>query len=73
MNIGNFKSKMIEKAKKRGGVWENFGQAELVTLKAKYHYNPYATRNAKEFDIKKAIYELETWAMSFDLSQLVES
>lgn len=51
---------MIRKAEKLGSIWENFGQQELMKLKEKYKYNPYANQysNKKEYEVKLAIDEL---------------
>ena len=60
---------MINKATKRGGIWENFGQKELRQLKDKVKYNPYSHEN-KDKENVEAIDELEHWCSYFDLSQL---
>ena len=75
LTLKNFKQVMIEKAKKKGGVWENFGQKELSDLKDKYHYNQYANKwsDDKEYKIAQEIDSLNQWAKRFDLSQLKES
>jgi len=72
MTLENFKQIMIEKAVKKGSIWENFGQKELTQLKEKYHYNQYANENSneKEYEICLAIEELGKWASHFDLSQI---
>lgn len=72
LTLNNFRSKMIAKAKKRGGIWENFGQDELEQLKVKYKFNPYANQwsNKREWDVQRAIVQLDGWCSNFDLSQL---
>lgn len=70
ITIKNFKAKMIEKAKKQGSIWENFGQKELHNLKEKYNYNDLKYGNEKERLKAKMIDELDNWASHFDLSQL---
>ena len=72
LTINNFKSVMIAKAKKRGCLWENFGDDEIRKLKDKYNYNLYANQysDPKELKIQKSIDALSDWAMNFDLSQL---
>lgn len=67
MTLNSFKKDMIAKAKKKSGIWENFGQDELYKLKIKYNYNPYANQwgDKKEYKIKIAINELDRWAMNF--------
>jgi len=72
LTIKNFKNEMIDKAIKKGSIWENFGQDELRKLKEKYHYNPYCNKdsNIKEWTITSKIDELDKWASHFDLSQL---
>ena len=69
MTIKSFKREMIAKAKKRGGIWENFGQKELGKLKDKYNYNQYANKwgNEKEYKICLAIQALNDWACRFNL------
>jgi len=67
MTIGNFKAKMIVKAKRKG-IYENFGQAEIRKLKESYHYNPYG--DVKERRVASEIDQLDNWCMNFDLSQL---
>lgn len=62
MNLTNFKSKMIDKAK-ANGICENFGQTELRKLKDKVGYNPYGTQ--KERDICRKIDELDNWCMNY--------
>ncbi len=74
MTLKNFKDKMIEKAIKNKGIWENFGQKELSKLKEKYHYNNFLKSDdcldKKEIEIRNTINELDDWASHFDLSQL---
>lgn len=69
MTISNFKTSMIAKAKRRGGIWENFGQKEIHTLKDKYKYDRYS-HDEKMKKIVQQIDELDNWCMTFDLSQL---
>ena len=70
MTLENFKQIMTEKAIKKGGIWENFGQKELAVLKEKYDYNQYAPKNDKDEIIRLKIDELDNWASHFDLSQI---
>ena len=44
LTLSNFKETMIKKAKKKGCLYENFGQKEIRDLKDKYKYNPYANK-----------------------------
>ena len=48
---------MINKALKKGQIWENFGQKELRKLRDKHPNN-------------NEINKLDQWASHFDLSQL---
>lgn len=62
---------MIAKAKKRGGVWENFGQNELRQLEDKHNYNTIKySREPKHIKTTAALVELGYWCMNFDLSDL---
>jgi len=71
MTIANFKSTMIAKAKKRGGVWENFGQKELRQLEEKHRYNTIKySREPNDVKIATELKELDYWCMTFDLSDL---
>ncbi len=74
MTIANFKTTMIAKAKKRGGIWENFGQVELNKLKDKHDYfgKRYSHDEKDKFIIRK-LDELNEWCMTvkyFELAQL---
>jgi len=64
MNIKSFKKTMIAKAKRKGGVYENFGQREIAALKDKYGYNPYPA-NDGERALKRDIDELNNWCMNY--------
>ena len=64
MNIKSFKKTMIAKAKRKGGVYENFGQREISALKDKYGYNPYPT-TGREIALKRDIDELNNWCMNY--------
>ena len=69
--ITNFKNKMIAKAKKRGGIWENFGQKELRQLEDKHNYNSIKySHEEKDKRTVQQLEELNKWCGSFDLSQL---
>lgn len=70
ITISNFKAKMIAKAKRKGGIWENFGQDELRGLRERIGYNPYSQDTKKKREAQ-AIEALDRWAMNFDQSQLV--
>jgi hypothetical protein len=67
LTIDNFKEQMITKAKRKGGIWEDFGQKEINQLKDKYGYDPYKWEKRP---IVEKIDGLDEWAMNFDLSQL---
>jgi len=69
ITLKNFKEKMIEKAKKKGGIWENFGQKELFVLTCKLvkkGYNHYGQNN-KDIEIRERLEELDQWASHFNL------
>ena len=60
---------MIEKAEKKGGIWEDFGQIELKKLidrLTESGFNPYG-QNDKDIEIKEKLQELNQWAMHFNL------
>lgn len=62
---------MIAKAKRRGGIWENFGQKELRQLEDKHNYNSIKySHEEKDNRIVQQLKELDEWCMNFDLSQL---
>jgi uncharacterized protein YutD len=65
MTLNNFKQKMTEKARKKGYIWENFGQNELRKLKDKYiDISDYSNEmNTK----REKIQELDDWASHFNL------
>jgi hypothetical protein len=68
MQLKNFKEKMIEKAQKKGYIWENFGQSELIKLRDKIiNISDYSNEmNAKREELQ----ELSDWSSNFDLSQM---
>ena len=69
ITLENFKEKMIKKAKKKGGIWENFGQAELRRLTDKLVTNGYNQWGDDDDDIEtgKRLDELDQWASHFNL------
>jgi hypothetical protein len=56
------KLKLINKAKNKGGVWENFGDKEVRKLKDKYASHQYVND-----EVFNEIHAFEKWAMSFTL------
>jgi len=58
----NFKQTMERKARKRG-IYENFGQAEIRSLKEINRYNPYGT--PEERDTARRIDALEQWCQNY--------
>lgn len=54
--ILKYKTALIAKAKKKG-IWENFGQTEVLKLSDEYGFN-------------QEIAEFDNWARNFDLDQL---
>ncbi len=62
---------MIEKAKRKGSVWENFGQKELRKLKDKYDYTSLCISDdcltPNQIKIRNTIDELDNWASTYSL------
>ena len=56
------KIKLINKAKNKGGVWENFGDKEVRKLKDKYASHQYTND-----EVFNEIYDFEKWTMYFTL------
>ncbi len=56
------KFKLINKAKNKGGVWENFGDKEVRKLKDKYASHQYVND-----EVFNEIHAFEKWAMCFTL------
>jgi len=69
ITLKNFKEKMIEKAKKKGGIWENFGQKELFSLHCKLVKGGYNSCGHcdKDTEIRNQLEELDQWASHFNL------
>jgi len=69
ITINNFKSEMFKKAKKRGGVWENFGQKELGKLRDKIiDISDYSNEMNKK---REQIKELDFWASNYNLGDFI--
>ena len=69
ITLKNFKARMIEKAEKRGEMWEDFGQIELKKLIERLTesgFDPYG-QNDKDIETKEKLQELNQWAMHFNL------
>jgi len=66
MTIKNFKQKMTDKAKAKGCIWENFGQAELRKLEDRViNISDYTDEmNAK----REQIAELDQWSSHFNFN-----
>jgi len=60
ITIKNFKQKMTEKAIKKGGTWENFGQKELRKI-----VDAMSSEEQKQNRIQ--ISELNDWASNFTI------
>ncbi len=69
ITLKNFKEKMIEKAKKKGEIWENFGQRELFVLHCKLVKSGYDSCGHCDKDIEtgEKLEELDQWASHFNL------
>lgn len=71
ITLNNFKVKMIEKARARGGVWENFGDKELRGLKDKHDYRSLLINDhcltSKEIKTRNKIDNIRDWCYSFVL------
>ena len=65
MTIKNFKRIMIEKAKRKNGIWENFGQNELMKLKDNYDYNSIRYGTPEERKTAKEIDNLGDWCGTY--------
>ena len=69
MTIKTFQAQMITKAKRRGGIYENFGQAELSKIKDKYKYNDLLKSDdcltAKQIDTRTQIDALSDWCATY--------
>ena len=61
-DIQKEKSKLINKAKNKGGIWENFGDKEARKLREKYAAHQYLNDG-----VFNEIYIFENWASSFSL------
>ena len=60
--IKKAKTKLINKAKKIGCVYENFGQNEIRKLRDKYYTHKYAFTG-----VWNELNEFETWAMDYNI------
>lgn len=58
--IEKAKTKLINKAQKKGYVWEGFGQDETRKLRDKYYTHKYANTG-----IWNELNEFEIWAMDY--------
>lgn len=67
-DINRAKQKLINKAKKKGGIWENFGQDEVRALEDKYFDERYNNNG-----VWSAIRNFDDWCMNFTLSDLNEN
>ena len=67
-DIKRAKQKLINKAKKKGGIWENFGQDEVRALEDKYFDERYNNNG-----VWSAIRNFDDWCMNFTLSDLNEN
>lgn len=67
-DINRAKQKLINKAKKKGGIWENFGQDEVRALEDKYFDERYNNNG-----VWSAIRNFDNWCMNFTLSDLNEN
>jgi len=65
MTIRNFKQKMVDKAIKAGGIWENFGQSELDKLKDRYRYGDLVYGTEPQRQTARDIDSLGEWAETF--------
>lgn len=63
------KNALIKKANKRG-IYENFGQKEVMELKDKFNYDELVYGDSSEREKAKLIDVFEDWCMNFDLSYL---
>lgn len=66
MDISRLKKNLIKKAKKKG-LYENFGQKEVLDLEAKYRYYDWNSHGANS---DKRVYNLiskfNNWCMNFN-------
>ncbi len=63
--IKGLKQRLINKAKIKGGVYENFGQVEIHQLKEKYSYTSLVYGSKRERKRARAIDAFEDWAISY--------
>ena len=64
-DINKAKQRLINKAKIKNGIWENFGQDEVRRLEDKYFDDKYEHNGVWE-----AIRNFDNWCMNFSLSDL---
>lgn len=68
-DIASAKRRLIKKAVKKKGLWENFGYCEVMNLRDKYHWD--MTINADEnHEIESAITDFADWCSTFSYTDL---
>jgi hypothetical protein len=67
--VSKIKDALIKKAKK-SGLWENFGQGDVMYLKDKYDYHSMIYGSPEDRKDAKIIESFDNWCQNFDLSHL---
>lgn len=67
-DIEKLKNNLESKAKKKGCLWENFGQKEIRELKEKYEPLFESCDTSKKVSMQDDIHRLEDWAENYTLN-----
>ena len=68
-SIESTKKRLVGKAKKKGCLWENFGQDEVRKLKDKFGWN-YRISTDDNMEILSAIHEFSDWCGNFNYAMI---